>query len=64
MIEDFATREKPTLANPSGVVLTKFNSERATRRFVGSALGLSGRKLDGWMKANYKSAWSKYDVNK
>ena len=64
MIEDFATREKPTLANPTGVVLTKFNSERATRRFAQSALKLEGRKLDAWMKANYKAAWEKYDVNK
>ena len=49
MIEDFSTKEKPTLANPTGVVLTKFNAGRATRRFVESALKLSGKKLDKWM---------------
>ena len=64
MIEDFATKEKPTLANPTGVVLTKFNAKRATERFVTSALKLSGKKLDQWMAENYKASWEKYDVNK
>ena len=34
IVEDFATREKKTPGNPDGVVLTKWNGERATRQFV------------------------------
>ena len=38
LVEDFATKDKATDANPTGLVLTKFNGERATRRFIQTAL--------------------------
>ena len=42
VLEDYATKDKATAANPSGVVLTKSNGERATRRFVQTAHKLEG----------------------
>ena len=49
VLEDYATKDKPTAANPSGVVLTKFNGERATRRFVQTAHKIDGASLDKFM---------------
>lgn len=34
LVEDFGTKEKKTDANPGGIVLTKWNGERATRKFL------------------------------
>jgi hypothetical protein len=34
IIEDYSTFGDKTLANPSGIIFTKFNGERATRRFA------------------------------
>merc|ERR1712167_253017 len=62
LIEDFGTKDKKTDANPGGIVLTKFNGERATRRVVETALKVPDEKIDKWMKKNFKSAWEKYDV--
>ena len=64
VLEDYATKDKPTAANPSGVVLTKFNGERATRRFVQTAHKLDGARLDKFMEQEFPKAWDKYDVNK
>lgn len=63
IIEDFGTKEKVTTGNPSGMVLSKFNAERATRRFLQTALPMSAARLDQYMSENYKTAWAKYDVN-
>mmetsp|Transcript_34636 Transcript_34636/g.52971 ORF Transcript_34636/g.52971 Transcript_34636/m.52971 type:complete len:146 (+) Transcript_34636:283-720(+) len=63
VIEDYGTQGKKTAGNPGGVVLTKFNGERATRRFVETALKLKGVQLNDWMKENFAAAWKKYDVN-
>ena len=38
IITDFCTKDDKTAANPGGFVLTKWNGERATRRFIKSAL--------------------------
>lgn len=62
LIEDYGTQDKKTLANPSGIVLTKFHGERATRRFVQVALKVPETKIDSWIKKNFKAAWTKYDV--
>ena len=64
VLEDYATKDKPTSANPSGVVLTKFNGERATRRFVQTAHKIDGKNLDKFMEQEFPKAWDKYDVNK
>ena len=37
IIEDYGTKGTKTAGNPGGVVLTKFNGERATRRYVQTA---------------------------
>ena len=63
LIEDFGTKDKKTDANPNGIVLTKFNGERATRKFAQTALKVPDSKLESWMKKNFKDAWEKYDVN-
>ena len=34
VVEDYGTVEKRKNGNPSGVVLTKWNGERATRRYI------------------------------
>lgn len=62
LVEDYGTKDDKTDANPGGIVLTKFNGERATRKFVNTALKVPESKLDSWMKKNFKSAWAKYDV--
>ena len=54
MIEDYGTKGLKTPANPDGVQLTKWNGERATRKFVETALKIDGAVLDGWM-AKYPS---------
>ena len=65
LIQDFGTRGEKTGANPGGIELTKFNGERATRKFVATALKLkSDEQVESWMKENFESMWNKYDVNK
>ena len=64
IIEDFATKGKKTPGNPDGVELTKWNGERATRKFVETALRIEGSVLDGWMNKYFEKAWDRYDVNK
>mmetsp|Transcript_14455 Transcript_14455/g.24679 ORF Transcript_14455/g.24679 Transcript_14455/m.24679 type:complete len:117 (-) Transcript_14455:127-477(-) len=64
MIEDYGSKGPKTLSNPSGIILTKFNSGSAVRHFAQSALGLSGENLEKFMQEEYNEAWSKYDVNK
>ena len=64
IIEDFAIKEKPREGNPSGMILTKWNGERATRRFIASALQLKkGSQVEKWMDKNFEAKWNKYDVN-
>jgi hypothetical protein len=63
IIEDFGTKQDASLANPGGVVLTKFNGEPASRRFVEAALHIEGPKLDKFMANSFPEAWKKYDVN-
>ena len=57
ILEDFATRGKKTPGNPEGVELTKWNGERATRKFVETALRIEGSVLDGWMTKYFEKAW-------
>lgn len=64
MIEDYGTKGLKTPANPDGVQLTKWNGERATRKFVETALKIDGAVLDGWMAKYFEKAWDRYDVNK
>ena len=64
MIEDFGTKACETAGNPTGIILNKFNGERATRRFIATALKLEGDKADKWMSKNFDAAWDRYDVNK
>jgi hypothetical protein len=63
IVEDFGTKQDKTAANPEGVVLTKFNGEPASRRFVEGALHIDGEKLDKFMAQEFDTAWKKYDVN-
>jgi hypothetical protein len=42
IVEDFSTKQEATDANPGGVVLTKFNGEPASRRFVEASLHIDG----------------------
>ena len=42
IVEDFGTKQEKSLANPDGIVLTKFNGEPASRRFVEAALHIDG----------------------
>lgn len=62
IVEDFSTKDEKTDANPGGIVLTKYNGERATRKFVQTALKVPESKMNKWMKKNFKDAWAKYDV--
>jgi len=62
--EDFMTHGAKSGANPGGLELTKFNGERATRKFVGVAFKLDDDAVDGWMKKYFNQAWDRYDVNK
>ena len=62
LIEDYGTKEKKTLGNPKGIVLTKYHGERATRRFINVALKVPESKVESWIKKNFNEAWSKYDV--
>ena len=62
LVEDYGIKEKATLGNPSGIVLTKFHGERATRRFISVALKVPEKKIEAWMKKNFEEAWKKYDV--
>ena len=62
LVEDYGTMDKKTPGNPSGIVLTKFHGERATRRFINVALKVPESKVDAWIKKNFKAAWDKYDV--
>ena len=65
LVHDFGTRGEKTASNPSGVELTKFNGERATRKFVATALKLkTDDEVDKWMSQNFLTHWNKYDVNK
>lgn len=64
MIEDFGVHSCVTEGNPGGIILNKFNGERATRRFIETALKLSSKRADAWMEKNFEAAWDKYDVNK
>ena len=65
VVEDYGTVEKRKDGNPSGVVLTKWNGERATRRYIQSALQLNTEeKVDKWMETKFDKAWGQYDVNK
>ena len=64
MIEDYSTKGKTTDGNPTGLVLTKFNGERATRRFIATALKLEGANADKWMNQNFRAAWEHFDVNR
>ena len=63
IIEDYATTGNKTLANPTGVRLTKWNGERATRRFIETALKLNNEQVEQWMKTYFEVAWNRYDVN-
>jgi hypothetical protein len=63
IVEDFSTKQEATDANPGGVVLTKFNGEPASRRFVEASLHIDGEKLDKFMASEFPNAWKKYDVN-
>lgn len=49
IIDDYGIKQETSLANPSGIVLTKFNAEPASRRFVEAALHIDGAKLDKFM---------------
>ena len=51
------------MANPSGLVLTKFNAERAARKFAESALKVKEEKMDRWISNVFTQSWNKYDVN-
>jgi len=65
IIDDYGTKEDKSAGNPDGVVLTKWNGERATRRFIKSAMQLEDEdKVDSWMSKNFNKAWARYDVNK
>ena len=64
IIEDFGTKDAKTPANPDGTVLTKWNGERATRKFVATALKLNEMQVEGWMNKYFEKAWNRYDVNK
>ena len=64
MIEDYGTKATSTDGNPDGIVLTRFNGERATRTFIETALKLDGPKAEAWMEKNFRASWEKYDVNK
>jgi hypothetical protein len=63
IIEDFATKGQSTDGNPDGEILTRFNGERATKKFIATALKLEGEAQQQWMDRNFKHAWAKYDVN-
>ena len=64
MIEDYAVNTCTSPGNPSGLILNKFNGERATRAFIGTALKLKDGRADQWMEKNFEAAWAQYDVNK
>ena len=50
LVQDFGTRGETSAANPSGVELTRFNAERATRKFVATALKLkTDEEVEKWM---------------
>ena len=61
--EDFCTPGAKTGANPGGQELTRFNGERATRKFVHVAFKLEDEEVDQWMDKYFNQAWSRYDVN-
>ena len=42
ILEDFGTRTTKTAGNPEGMELTKWNGERATRKFIETALKIDG----------------------
>jgi len=63
LVEDYGTKDEQTLGNPTGTVLTKFNGERATRKFIHVALKVPEGGVDSWIDGNFCQAWSKYDVN-
>ena len=63
-VEEYGTEGEKTLANPSGIELTKFNGERATREFVQKAFKLDDEGANGWMKAYFQRAWDHYDAAK
>lgn len=64
ILEDYGTKGPKTAANPDGTYLTKWNGERATRKFVETALKIEGPVLEGWMNKYFEKAWARYDVNK
>ena len=64
ILEDFGTRTTKTVGNPDGMELTKWNGERATRKFIETALKIDGQVQDGWMAKYFDKAWDRYDVNK
>ena len=47
--EDFMTKGQSSGANPGGMELTRFNGERATRKFVHVAFKLNDDEVDQWM---------------
>jgi len=51
------------LANPSGLVLNKFNGKRATRRFIETALKMNEKNTELWIQKYFDAIWKKYDVN-
>ena len=63
IIQDFCTKGKASDSNPDGVILTKSNGERATRKFIGTALKLNDAQADKWMSTYFDRAWKRYDVN-
>ena len=64
IIEDYSTKGQETAGNPGGLVLTKFNGERATRRFIATALKLEGENAERWISQNFRNSWNHFDVNK
>ena len=38
IVEDYGTKDSKSPSNPDGIVLTKWNGNRATRRFIKSSL--------------------------
>ena len=64
IIEDFGTVGEKTSSNPTGIILTKWNGERAMRRFIMSTLNLSSEsQVNQWIDKEFDKAWKKYDVN-
>ena len=63
IVEDFRTKTECTGSNPDGFELTKWNGERATRKFVQTALRLDDNATQGWMDKYFEKAWCRYDVN-